>query len=63
MILFGECQPAAFTIIDKKISTGHFCTYHDSHCDIQPRAQCAHLYCNAYVDSAFYVPPGSILVE
>jgi len=27
--------------------TAGICVYHDSHCDIQPLAQAAHLYCSA----------------
>jgi len=30
--------------------------YRNSHCDIQPWAWAVHLYCNAYVDSAFHCP-------
>jgi len=30
------------------------CVYHDGSCDIQPWAQAVHLYCSAWVDSAFH---------
>ena len=30
------------------------CVYHDSCCNIQPWAWAVHLYCSAYVDSAFH---------
>ena len=38
--------------------TAYGCVYNDIHCDIQPWALAAHLYCSAWVNSAFH--PGEM---
>jgi len=50
---------ARLTVVWKNPGSNHTagsCVYRDSRCDIQPWARAAHLYCSAYVDSAFHPP-------